>query len=175
RCQACGIASAPIQPNLFPRAVAGEEVFCCALTLKRLSSSQIGGPLMSTRREFLERTAGLTAGAVLAQSASAAQPAPQTLPTIRLGTPAPPRLIIGGNPIYGYSHFNRILSRSMTDWHTPERVVQLLRRCEEVGINTWQNSYAERTLSDLDAYRKQGGRMHWLCLGKPDWDEHPDR
>jgi hypothetical protein len=49
-----------------------------------------------------------------------------------------------------------------------------LRRCEQVGINTWQNSYAERTLQDFDLYRKQGGRMNWLCLGKGDWDQHPE-
>src|SRR5262249_60832111 len=79
------------------------------------------------------------------------------------------------NPIYGHSHFNRHLSRYLTDWHTPERVLALLRRGEQVGINTWQNSYAERTLADLDAYRRAGGRMHWLCLGKPDWEEHPER
>jgi hypothetical protein len=51
----------------------------------------------------------------------------------------------------------------------------LLRRCERAGINTWQNSYAERSLADVDRYRQAGGRMHWLCLGKPDWDQHPDR
>ena len=38
-----------------------------------------------------------------------------------------------------------------------------------------QNSYAERTLADLDRYRAAGGTMHWLCLGKPDWDKHPER
>src|SRR5205823_3371973 len=54
-------------------------------------------------------------------------------------------------------------------------VVELLKRCEAKGLNTWQNSYAERTLSDLDRYRAAGGKMNWLCLGKPDWDEHPDR
>ena len=37
------------------------------------------------------------------------------------------------------------------------------------------NFYAERTLSDLDRFRAEGGRMHWLCLGKPDWAEHPER
>ena len=125
----------------------------------------------------LSGTAGTAAGATaLAQSAEAARQAPaqETLPTVRLGPHQVSRLIIGGNPIYGHSHFNRLFSRHMTDWHTPERVLELLRRCEQVGINTWQNSYAERTLADLDRYRKAGGRMHWLCLGKPDWDQHPD-
>ncbi|MCC6416675.1 MAG: hypothetical protein IT429_00330 [Gemmataceae bacterium] len=127
------------------------------------------------RRDFLQQTAGLATGTALADSAGAAQPANQALPTVRLGTHKVTRLIVGGNPIYGHSHFNRILSRAMTDWHTPERVLELLRRCEQVGINTWQNSYADRTLEDLDRYRQAGGRLQWLCLGKPDWDRHPER
>ena len=84
------------------------------------------------------------------------------------------RLIIGGNPIYGYSHFNKLLSEHQRAWNTPERVVELLKHCEACGLDTWQNSYAERTLSDLDRYRAAGGTMHWLCLGKPDWDQHPE-
>jgi hypothetical protein len=98
---------------------------------------------------------------------------PRLLPTVKLGPHTITRLILGGNPIYGYSHFNKHLSRHMTDWHTPERVQQLLQRAEQAGLNTWQNSYAERTLEDLQRYREAGGKMHWLCLGKPDWDQKP--
>jgi len=97
------------------------------------------------------------------------------LPTIQLGPHAVTRLIIGGNPIYGYSHFNKMLSQHQIAWHTPERVVELLQQTQKIGINTWQNSYAERTLDDLDRFRAAGGKLHWLCLGKPDWDERPDR
>ena len=97
------------------------------------------------------------------------------LPTIKLGRHDVTRLIIGGNPIYGHSHFNRLLSQHLIAWHTPERVVEMMKHCESKGLNTWQNSYAERTLSDLDRYREGGGKMHWLCLGKPDWDQHPER
>jgi len=131
----------------------------------------------SSRRGFLQQAAVVTTGMAVLPAASAAAERPEkgdALPSVALGAHRVSRLIIGGNPIYGYSHFNRLLSQHQTDWHTPERVVELLRRCEECGFNTWQNSYAERTLSDLDRYRKQGGSMHWLCLGKPDWDEHPD-
>jgi hypothetical protein len=49
-----------------------------------------------------------------------------------------------------------------------------LQHCEQAGLNCWQNSYAERTLQDLERYRAAGGRMQWLCLGKPDWDQHPE-
>jgi hypothetical protein len=133
----------------------------------------------TTRRDFLHQAAGLAAclGATVTPATPAADPPDKTdalLPTIKLGKHSVTRLIIGGNPIYGYSHFNKLLSQHMTDWHTPERVVALLKRCEQAGINTWQNSYAERTLQDLERYRAAGGTMNWLCLGKPDWDQHPD-
>jgi hypothetical protein len=135
-------------------------------------------PTPPHRRAFCQQAVGLAAGmTALGQAADGARPAaaPAALPAIRLGQHQVSRLILGGNPVYGYSHFNRLFSRHLTDWHTPERVAELLRRCEQVGITAWQNSYAERTLADLDRYRHAGGRMHWLCLGKPDWDEHPER
>jgi hypothetical protein len=132
----------------------------------------------TSRRGFFHQTVGLAAGATLwpqIQPGHAAQLSPPDplLPTIQLGSHEVTRLIIGGNPIYGHSHFNRLLSRHQTAWHTPERVLQLLQSAEQRGINAWQNSYAERTLSDLDRYRAAGGKMHWLCLGKPDWENNP--
>jgi hypothetical protein len=51
----------------------------------------------------------------------------------------------------------------------------LFKHCEQCGLNTCQNSYAERTLADMARYRAEGGTMHWLCLGKPDWDTNPER
>src|SRR6266851_4749204 len=138
----------------------------------------------ATRRTFLHQAAGIAAGlaavstaqsAQSAQSAEAADSQPALLPTIKLGTHAVTRLILGGNPIYGYSHFNKLLSQHQTAWHTPERVQALLQRAEQAGINTWQNSYEERTLQDLERFRAAGGKLQWLCLGKPDWDQMPDR
>jgi hypothetical protein len=134
-------------------------------------------PPSSTRRDFLQ-TAGLAAClgglATTAEAADTGKAAPR-LPTVKLGRHAVTRLIVGGNPVYGHSHFNKLLSQHMTAWHTPERVVALLKRCEQAGLNCWQNSYADRTLKDLARYRAGGGTMHWLCLGKPDWDKHPER
>lgn len=132
-------------------------------------------PASSDRRSFLQTAAGVAAGVTALGSGVVAAdgPAPQTLPTVKLGSHALTRLILGGNPIYGHSHFNRLFSQGMIDWHTPERVQTLLQRAQESGINAWQNSYAERTLQDLDRYREAGGTMHWLCLGKGDWDQKP--
>lgn len=131
--------------------------------------------LGSSRRDFLERATGLTAALTALAARGQAAPESLLLPTIRLGPHEVTRLILGGNPVYGYAHFNRLLSQHQTAWHTPQRVVQLLERAEQAGINTWQNSYAERTLQDLDRFRAAGGKLHWLCLGKPDWDQYPDR
>jgi hypothetical protein len=132
----------------------------------------------ASRRDFLQQAAGLATGATALASAASADTKPATqllLPTIKLGPHTVGRLILGGNPVYGYSHFNKLFSQHLTDWHTPERVQQLLQRAEQAGLNTWQNSYAERTLQDLDRYREAGGKMHWLCLGKSDWDQLPQR
>ena len=132
----------------------------------------------SSRRDFLHQTAGIAAGiATMATSVPAKdQPASTSslLPAIQLGPQRVTRLIIGGNPVYCYSHFNKHFDRHMTAWHTPERVMELLKRWEDCGLNTFQNSYSERTLSDLERYRAAGGTMNWLCLGNPDWDEHPE-
>jgi hypothetical protein len=134
-------------------------------------------PAGASRRDFLQQAAGVAAGIAAvptSERVAAGSTNSQLLPSISLGPHRVTRLIIGGNPVYGYSHFNRLLSEHQTQWHTPERVLELLRRCEECGINTWQNSFADRTLSDLERYRSEGGSMHWLCLGKPDWDTHPE-
>ncbi len=124
----------------------------------------------ATRRDFLQQASGITAGLTFAQHPAKQDP---LLPTVKLGPHSVTRLIVGGNLVYGYSHFNKIFSKTMSDWHTPDRVQELLTRCESVGVNTFQNSYAERTLADVDRYREAGGKMHWLCLGKPDWDKFP--
>src|SRR5260370_3499288 len=131
----------------------------------------------SSRRDFLHQAAACATAvtAVAAASAADAPGAAPLLPTVKLGAHAVTRLILGGNRVYGHSHFTKLLSGYYTDWHTPERVVELLKRCEQAGINTWQNSYAERTLQDIDRVRKAGVKFHWLCLGKPDWDRHPER
>lgn len=129
----------------------------------------------TSRRDFMHQAAGAAAGVALAGNPLAETTESQTvmLPTIKLGAHSVTRLIIGGNPIYGYSHFNRLLSRHQTEWHTPERVMELLRRCESAGINTWQNSWAPRTVDDVERYRAAGGKIQWLLLGKPDWDQNP--
>jgi hypothetical protein len=102
---------------------------------------------------------------------SAAQP----LPTVSLGPYRVSRLIIGDNPIYGYSHFNQLLSQHQQEFHTPDQVIATLQRAEAAGINTWQNTITPRSLSDLLRYREAGGTIQWLCLSPGSWYDEPHR
>src|SRR5262245_44699396 len=99
-----------------------------------------------TRREFLEKASTLGAGLLAAAAAPAGARSEEKadagpLPTVALGSHRITRLILGGNPIYGYSHFNGLYDRHLREYHTPERVVDLLRAASRAGIRTWQNSY----------------------------------
>lgn len=94
-------------------------------------------------------------------------------PKVPLGPYQISRLIIGDNPIYGYSHFNQLLSQHQRDANPPDAVMAALRRAEEVGVNTWQNTLTERSLSDLLRYRQEGGQIQWLCLSTSRWYDEP--
>ena len=97
------------------------------------------------------------------------------MPMTRLGNHDVSRLIVGANPFYGYSHFNRLFSTHMVEWFTPERVCEVLRRCESYGINTWQFSHSARSLSDLKRYRSEGGKIQWIMLSERAIEEDPSQ
>ncbi|MCC6857325.1 MAG: hypothetical protein IT158_02130 [Bryobacterales bacterium] len=110
-----------------------------------------------SRRRFLQSTAG-------AALVSAAEAAP-ALPKVKLGKFEITRLIIGANPLYGYSHCSRLLDQHLREWCTQERVCEILRGAERNGINTWQMHYGERPVSDLKRHRAEGGKLQWILLG----------
>lgn len=96
-----------------------------------------------------------------------------TLPQVPFCGSRISRLVIGDNPLYGYSHFNRLLSEHQTEYHTPDQVLATLARAEEVGITAWQNTFDERSSADLRAHREAGGSIQWLCLSTSSWLTDP--
>ena len=80
------------------------------------------------------------------------------MPRISLGKYSISRLIVGCHNIDGGSHMSPFLDREMHDYYTPERAVQTLRRCEEVGINAWQGHERGTLLGIYNRYRQAGGR-----------------
>ena len=123
-------------------------------------------PKRSRRREFLTRAA---AGASLAAAAmqggqAAGETAAQALPTIALGRATVSRLVLGSNPVLGFSHVSRLMSRLMTAYFTPANIQKLLHRCLDVGINTWQTSAHERVDQALATLRDGGRDIQWIFL-----------
>ena len=96
---------------------------------------------------------------------------PTPLPQIPFGPASISRLILGANPINGGSHLSTFVNRQMKAYFTPDNVTALFRRCQEVGINTWQSGGGDyqRWRSFLDA----GGEMHYLSLAHHD-PERPE-
>jgi hypothetical protein len=60
----------------------------------------------------------------------------------------------------------------MKRYFTDERIQELLRHCQELGINTWQSGPG-RNLEAYQAYRAAGGEMHYISLARQDPD-YPD-
>jgi len=122
---------------------------------------------MSTlRRRFLQSSTAVAAGLNFARGSATVSAAPSgaLLPTVRLGKYEVTRLILGANPFYGFSHFNRLLDHHMLEWSTAENVCKTIRQSEQNGINTWQFSDSGRGLSDLQRHRDEGGRIQWILL-----------
>ena len=87
-----------------------------------------------------------------------------TLPTIPLGPHQITRLIVGGNPFCGNSHYSQAMSREMADYYTAEQVVDVLNQCQAAGINTVQaRGDYHRILYWLELFRREGGQLHWIA------------
>lgn len=114
--------------------------------------------MLTTRRDFLTSVAAL---AIAGRTAVAAE---TPLPTLRLGKFEFSRLTLGSNPLAGASHFNPILDQLMREWMTPERVMEILRRCEQAGLRSWQLHNDPKLLDCLRRYKAEGGQMHCFSL-----------
>lgn len=86
------------------------------------------------------------------------------IPTIKFGDHEVTRLIIGGNPFCGNSHFSAEMSKDMGDYYTPEKVVEVLEQCSALGINTVQaRGDYHRIMYYLELFRRKGGKLHWIA------------
>jgi hypothetical protein len=88
------------------------------------------------------------------------------LPTVKLGNSdiEITRLISGGNPLCGNSHFSEEMSAAMTDYFTTERVVEYLHHVQAAGINTLQaRGDYHRIMHWRELFLREGGRLHWIA------------
>jgi len=74
------------------------------------------------------------------------------------------RLISGGNPLCGNSHFSETRNEQMRAYFTAERVVEYLHRLQQAGINTLQaRGDYHRILHWVELFRRAGGQLHWIA------------
>lgn len=84
------------------------------------------------------------------------------MPIVQFGDYKVSKLVIGSNPMEGVSHFSDEMNKAMLDYCSKENVLEVLRMCEENGINTWQTHGTEHFMELLDTHREQGSKMNWI-------------
>ena len=131
--------------------------------------------MLETRRGFMQSTAAMAARLSVVTVSCAAQPqrgqnqiesTPNSeirMPKVKFGSVEVSRLILGTNPFYGFAHFNSNYGAAMRGWYTPERVVEVLRRCEELGVNAYNYVHLGRAQADWERYLAEGGRMRLVA------------
>jgi hypothetical protein len=125
------------------------------------------------RRQFISQLGCMTAAssvALTAASKASEQPAspPIPLPTISLGKHRVTRLVVGSNPLSGYSYLGPHVDQHMKEYFTVDRSVDFLLACEQSGINTHQFSYSAsgKSLEIIRKARERGCQMNFFCLAK---------
>lgn len=74
------------------------------------------------------------------------------------------RLISGGNPLCGNSHFSAEMSEDMREYFTSEQVVTYLHALQANGIDTLQaRGDYHRILYWLELFRREGGQLQWIA------------
>lgn len=106
-----------------------------------------------SRRNFLTAAAmsGLTAraGANPATTEIRAAAPDKSIPAVTFGKTAISRVILGGNPIDGYSHSVQKLSDLMREYFTVARTADLIVHAEEEGITAFESHYSEKVAAAL--------------------------
>jgi hypothetical protein len=87
----------------------------------------------------------------------------ETLPCIDLCGHKVTRLICGGNPQSGYSHFSNEMNWEMVCYYTMPNIQKLLNDCWANGINTVQTRGDRLQMRMYLEHCQNGGRMKWIA------------
>ena len=84
------------------------------------------------------------------------------LPTIRIGNNDVTRLIIGGNPLSGISHWSSEMDWDMLRYYAMPQLQKLLDECWKNGINTVQSRGDRHQMRMYLEHREGGGKLQWI-------------
>jgi hypothetical protein len=136
--------------------------------------------MSNTRRGFLQSTATLAASLAGGASYLSAQgtgagakiaaipDSDISIPKVKFGKVEISRLVVGVNTFLGFGHYNDILSTVMREWYTQAKVVEVLGRCEKLGINAYNYVHMGRAQADWERYLGEGGKMHLVAQATTD-------
>ena len=115
------------------------------------------------RREFVSSSLAALGTAAVCGSVQGKEPAGQKLPAVKWGNCQISRLLVGHNPLKGQSYSSGELDKEMREWFKPDagHDVELLVRCQQVGINTCQLGAASME-AVLRRFYAGGGKMQWI-------------
>ena len=88
--------------------------------------------------------------------------------TIKLGGLTVSRLMVGGNPISGFSHQSGDRDNEMMNYFTVENIKRLLRECESHGIDTAVLRTDNFIMRVLREYWNEGGKIQWIAQSADD-------
>ena len=82
---------------------------------------------------------------------------------MKIGNIEVTRLIVGSNPFTGKSHLDADTDSDMREYFTEQRAFEILKRCEDAGINAVQSRGSMPVMGLIARYREAGGKLHWLA------------
>ena len=85
------------------------------------------------------------------------------LPTIRIGERDVTRLICGGNPVSGISHWSREMDLDMLRYFSMARLLAMLEECQRQGLNTYQTRGDRFTVRLYLEHRESGGKLQVIA------------
>jgi len=91
------------------------------------------------------------------------------LPHVPFGPYQISRLVIGGNPLRGNSHFSDERSREMKEYYTTENVLRAWFDAEKSGLTAMQSRGNQIVMDWVRRYRERGGTMHWIVQTASEW------
>lgn len=97
-----------------------------------------------------------------ATTSPAAEEVRVQIPKMKFGNTEISRLVLGVNPLYGFSHYNNNFSNAMREWYTQDRVCEVLHRACTYGINAFNFINMGRSRQDWARFLEQGGHMHLI-------------
>lgn len=97
-----------------------------------------------------------------------------SFPTTTIGGHTVSRFACGSNCFNGFSHFSPARDAWLRRYMTTDRIVEVLAKCSELGVNCLVSSVRDTMKAALaDHERTTGRHLIWICTtcGSPSFDE----